>query len=153
MSGFFPLAIFSFTRYIPTSWIFSCAGFSAVVQCEQYRGIQSWGFLQLVCPGKLLVFHRPNFSEVLMLSACTEVYIGIFLSLLTCLYQGIPKALGRNAFHMQEMSHEFFFWLLLFSSLDEEVFLVFIPCSLTGLLRWPYFLVVCEERNTNAKVI
>ena len=106
MAGFCPLAMFSFTRYIPSPWIFSCAGFSAVFQCGNYLGIQSWGFLQFFCPGKLLVFHRPDFSEVLLLSACMEVSLELFLSLLTCLYQGIPKVLGRNNLHLQAMSHE-----------------------------------------------
>ena len=35
-----------------------------------------------------------------------EVSLELFLSLLTCLYQGIPKVLGRNNLHLQAMSHE-----------------------------------------------
>ena len=108
MTGFCPLAMLSFTRYIPTPWIFACAVLSDVVQCGQSRGIQSWGWLQFVCPGKLLVFHSPDFSDVFLLSACTEVSLGLFFSILTCLYQWISKVLGRNALNLQTISHELF---------------------------------------------
>ena len=106
MSGFCPLAIFSFTRYIPTPWIFVCAGFSAVVQCGKSCGIQYWGFLLFFCLSKLIVFHRLNFLEVLLFSASPADSVKIFFSLLPCLYQGISKVLERNALNLQAMSHE-----------------------------------------------
>ena len=64
------------------------------------------GSFNSFCPSEFIVFHRPNSSEVSLLSARLAVYVGIFLSLVSCLSRGIYEILRRTDLLLKEMPQE-----------------------------------------------
>ena len=150
-SGFLFLLMFSFTMCIPTPWIFAWAGFLIVVKNPKSWGIWSWGFRRFICPSVLLVFHRPNSSNVSLLSACQADLSGICLSLLPCLFRGSSDILRSNSMQLKGCLRNYCPCRWLFSSHDKEGLLQWLSHSPADLLIWPYFLVFCEERDINVE--
>ena len=74
---------------------------------ESIKGSDPEGSVDFFLPSEMLVFYCPNLSEVLLLNACLQFRLGVFLSLVSCLSQGIPKALGRTALQLQATQEEF----------------------------------------------
>ena len=88
-AGFCPFVMFSFTSCIPTPWTFACAGFSAVSQSGQYQGIQCWGFLRFISSKRAARVSPPELLGGLVFVCLSGSFVGIFLSLVPCLYRGI----------------------------------------------------------------
>ena len=77
-AGFCPIGFLWFYKGVfQTPWIFSCAGFSAVSNFDSLKGSALGGSFDVFCPSELLVFYRPNSSEV-------SALVAGFFSLSTC---------------------------------------------------------------------
>ena len=63
------MVLFIFKSFIPTPWIFACAGFSAVSDLENIDGSALEGLFRVFCTSNLLAFHRLNSSGVSALVA------------------------------------------------------------------------------------
>ena len=151
MSGFFPSVLFSFKRLIPTPWVFACTGFSAIVQFGKYRGIFGVPSIFLVRTSCLCFTVR-----IPCRSRCFQLVcqlFRLFLALVPCLYWGISELSKGLPCDCKQCPMKYCPYLLCFLSRDEEGLVEFLPCSLTGLLWWPYFLVFCEGREITIELI
>ena len=94
--GFFPLLMFSFTRCIPTPWIFACNVFSAVVQYGQSQGILSWGFRRFLLSERAARVSPSEFLGGLVVVRLSGGFFVLLLSLVPYLSWGISEIIGRT---------------------------------------------------------
>ena len=93
---------------IPTPWIFTCAGFSAVFRYTQYQGIRYWGSRQFLLSKRAACVLSSEFLRGLLVVRSSGGSVGLYLSLVTCLYQVISGFIGRTSLRLQVVSQEVF---------------------------------------------
>ena len=74
------------------------------------------------CPSEMLMIHRPNSSEVLLLSARLAALLGSSCSYFPCYPRLISKILGRTSLRMKGCPRKSFPCLRLFSSVMKKVY-------------------------------
>ena len=155
--------LFCFTRYIPTPWIFSCAGFSAVYDMDSLSmdPFRSWGSLwwfhvsNVFGGGSKMVCYNYNHLRASRISWFTNIIRGFalvsgflfswllfsvfFRNFISCL--PVCKELQnyqRNCYTMASnvlgsILHDLLFCL----SVTKKFSTGSLNCSLTGWLSWP----------------
>ena len=79
------------------------------------------------CPSEMLMIHRPNSSEVLLLSTWLADLLGSSFTSVPCLYQVISEILGMTALQLRQCTRNSCPILMLFSSCYKEGLLGWLP--------------------------
>ena len=94
---------------------------------ESLEGSDLEGSVDFFCLSGLLVIHRPNSTEVLLLSTWLADLLGSSFTSVPCLYQVISEILGMTALQLRQCTRNYCPILMLFSSCYKEGLLGWLP--------------------------